>query len=104
MNDIARNAPCPCGSGRKYKQCCLRSGKRIRTTETGEPEPRSLWIPAILLAGLVAAVAVGMWKGFGLGVTTFGVFGIIAGLILIFRNPPPPNPNAGDPAGLNFGS
>jgi hypothetical protein len=23
----SRNAPCPCGSGRKYKQCCLR--KRI---------------------------------------------------------------------------
>jgi hypothetical protein len=21
---ISRNAPCPCGSGRKYKQCCLR--------------------------------------------------------------------------------
>ncbi|MDP1912051.1 SEC-C domain-containing protein [Brevundimonas sp.] len=20
---IARNAPCPCGSGKKYKQCCL---------------------------------------------------------------------------------
>ena len=19
-----RNAPCPCGSGRKYKQCCMR--------------------------------------------------------------------------------
>jgi len=24
MSDIGRNAPCPCGSGRKYKQCCLR--------------------------------------------------------------------------------
>ncbi len=23
---IGRNAPCPCGSGKKYKQCCLRSG------------------------------------------------------------------------------
>ena len=21
---IGRNAPCPCGSGKKYKQCCLR--------------------------------------------------------------------------------
>lgn len=20
---IGRNAPCPCGSGKKYKQCCL---------------------------------------------------------------------------------
>jgi hypothetical protein len=23
---VGRNAPCPCGSGRKYKQCCLRKG------------------------------------------------------------------------------
>ena len=23
---ISRNAPCPCGSGKKYKQCCLRKG------------------------------------------------------------------------------
>ena len=23
-NKISRNAPCPCGSGRKYKNCCMR--------------------------------------------------------------------------------
>jgi hypothetical protein len=23
---VGRNAPCPCGSGRKFKQCCLRRG------------------------------------------------------------------------------
>ena len=28
--NISRNAPCPCGSGRKYKHCCLVSG----TTDT----------------------------------------------------------------------
>jgi preprotein translocase subunit SecA len=22
--DIGRNDPCPCGSGKKYKQCCLK--------------------------------------------------------------------------------
>ncbi len=22
-SDIGRNDPCPCGSGKKYKQCCL---------------------------------------------------------------------------------
>jgi preprotein translocase subunit SecA len=21
---VGRNEPCPCGSGKKYKQCCLR--------------------------------------------------------------------------------
>lgn len=30
MVKIGRNAPCPCGSGRKYKKCCLAAedGKR----------------------------------------------------------------------------
>jgi preprotein translocase subunit SecA len=23
---VGRNEPCPCGSGRKYKKCCLRIG------------------------------------------------------------------------------
>ena len=23
---VGRNDPCPCGSGRKYKHCCLRRG------------------------------------------------------------------------------
>ena len=25
MSDIGRNAPCPCGSGKKYKRCCGQS-------------------------------------------------------------------------------
>jgi len=24
---IGRNDPCPCGSGKKYKNCCLKTGK-----------------------------------------------------------------------------
>ena len=24
IKSISRNAPCPCGSGRKYKRCCLK--------------------------------------------------------------------------------
>ncbi len=24
---VGRNEPCPCDSGKKYKKCCLRSGK-----------------------------------------------------------------------------
>ncbi len=26
---IARNDPCPCGSGKKYKDCCGKSGPKI---------------------------------------------------------------------------
>jgi hypothetical protein len=30
MVAVARNMPCPCGSGRKYKQCCLRGAANPR--------------------------------------------------------------------------
>ncbi|BDS14469.1 zinc-dependent peptidase [Aureispira anguillae] len=26
-NKVGRNAPCPCGSGKKYKQCCLKNAR-----------------------------------------------------------------------------
>lgn len=34
MSKISRNAPCPCGSGKKYKKCCLplQDGKRQPST------------------------------------------------------------------------
>ena len=25
---VSRNAPCPCGSGKKYKDCCGKSGPK----------------------------------------------------------------------------
>lgn len=31
-----RNDPCPCGSGKKYKQCCLK-------TEQARPQDEFLW-------------------------------------------------------------
>ena len=28
---VGRNSPCPCGSGRKYKKCCLeKDARRLR--------------------------------------------------------------------------
>ncbi len=47
---VSRNAPCPCGSGRKYKRCCL-----------GKPPSRTqAWKIAALLAS-VAVIAVFVW-------------------------------------------
>ena len=36
MSKIGRNAPCPCGSGKKYKKCCLNKEK---TTTSNEQVP-----------------------------------------------------------------
>ncbi len=48
---VGRNAPCPCGSGKKYKHCCL--------NKTGAPSRRMKLIYAgIVLLVIGAAVAV----------------------------------------------
>ena len=32
---IGRNDPCPCGSGKKYKNCCLKTGKYEQLIKKG---------------------------------------------------------------------
>ena len=34
---VGRNSPCPCGSGRKYKKCCLKKQGKTATTKPGPP-------------------------------------------------------------------
>jgi tetratricopeptide (TPR) repeat protein len=36
MAKVSRNAPCPCGSGKKYKKCCLLS-QDGKTQSAGQP-------------------------------------------------------------------
>jgi hypothetical protein len=46
-NHPGRNEPCPCGSGKKYKQCCALKGDRL-------PFGARVWfllIAAMLLIG-----------------------------------------------------
>ncbi len=31
MNKIGRNDPCPCGSGKKYKRCCLAKDQQVES-------------------------------------------------------------------------
>src|SRR5262249_51675242 len=44
MNEIGRNDPCPCGSGKKYKRCCLLAATA----------PSGVWTPAERQDALVA--------------------------------------------------
>ncbi len=47
--DVGRNDPCPCGSGRKYKQCCLRKRKQGGATakKTAQPTWRERFEKAV---------------------------------------------------------
>jgi hypothetical protein len=53
MEKIGRNALCPCGSGKKYKHCC------IEKTSSMSLRQKLLFalIVLILLGGLIMAVA-----------------------------------------------
>ena len=39
---IGRNDPCPCGSGKKYKNCCMDSGKYEKNHELNVTEAYNL--------------------------------------------------------------
>jgi hypothetical protein len=47
MGKIGRNAPCPCGSGKKYKKCCLGKESPARAlSDHAEPAPVHVTSPA----------------------------------------------------------
>ena len=37
MSKISRNAQCPCGSGKKYKKCCLSKDQAKSLNQKEEP-------------------------------------------------------------------
>ncbi len=117
MSSPNRNDPCPCGSGRKYKQCHLAEDRAkapsSKQTELDVAlaeqnareaiETRPLKI-GLVVTGLAAAVGVGFWRDLSGGLIVGAAWALASLAYLSFRSPPPPNENPGDPAGLNFGS
>lgn len=48
MKKPGRNDPCPCGSGKKYKQCCLKAEENRMTSDRSEAVPRAIqWLMAM---------------------------------------------------------
>jgi hypothetical protein len=45
MNKLGRNDPCPCGSGKKYKHCCLNAEANRAANDRSEAIPRAIqWL------------------------------------------------------------
>ena len=88
-SDISRNDPCPCGSGKKYKQCCINA-----PTQRADRMSKGAVLVAILSAPIGIAV------GYFTDDTQNGVMSgmlmlVIAGALHIFRNPPPSRGRSG---------
>ena len=93
---IARNDPCPCGSGEKYKKCCLGAGGAKR-----QKQLRAAKVALVVV--VVAALGVAMAAGSTAGLLT-GAIGLVAvGGYVLFTDPPPPKTGGGDPGAINFG-
>jgi hypothetical protein len=47
MKKPARNDPCPCGSGKKYKQCCWKAEETQARSDRSEAVPKAIqWLIA----------------------------------------------------------
>ncbi len=92
---IDRNGPCPCGSGMKYKKCCLK---------TGGPQTRSATTTGAVIAVIVVVIAfaLGFWvdRSLGILVAIAGLGGV--GAYVMFSDPPS-SKEGGDPSTINFG-
>jgi hypothetical protein len=60
VTKVGRNAPCPCGSGLKYKRCC--EEKDIEKVFMNEDGPLSA--EANLLGTVYDCILMGVWTGF----------------------------------------
>jgi len=66
VQKIGRNEPCPCGSGKKYKKCCLakEQGKAIRLRDESTVAKTALdWLGSQFPDGVRTAVQTGLYTG-----------------------------------------
>ena len=56
MTTVGRNAPCPCGSGKKYKHCC---GAKAKRTPLGTKILGTVVALVLLTAAAVALLTLG---------------------------------------------
>lgn len=91
-----RNEPCPCGSGKKYKRCCLGTGG------VEEIKRKSL-VTTLLTVVVIVATALGFLMSKEVGVIAL-VIGLAATGIWLWLTAAPPKSGTGtDPGAINFG-
>jgi len=96
MSSTPRNAPCPCGSGEKYKRCCL---------PKGGPKATRSWRTASILAAV--SIAIGLIVALLADARTGALVGVVglAGVgLYLWLTSPPPRGTGGDPGAIRFGS
>ena len=102
-----RNDPCPCGSGKKYKHCCLEADLRAEAEAVGSPEEgHADWRLAAGLAAAVVALAAAALALADRETATAVLLGggLLAALVIVLRRAPEPSGRSRDGhAGIHFG-
>ena len=100
----ARNDPCPCGSGKKYKHCHLGTSLEDTVDEEGVVIRRGPARWPLFAVAVIVGVLIGLWRGPDSGIiVTIGGF-LVAGIYASVSRPPAPKENPGNPAALDFGN
>ena len=95
---VGRNSPCQCGSGKKFKNCCI---DKVQRENAQAPMGASI---GIFIAGLAGAALLFMYKGTGSALAAVAGALIVASAVYIFRDPNPPRSGGGsDSSAINFG-
>jgi hypothetical protein len=96
MGAVSRNEPCPCGSGLKYKRCCIDKKKVMG---------RKGWLFAAAFVAAAVGLSVGIGYGYGwksgLGTATASL--LLGGILYVVRSPPPSSGKGGGASDINFG-
>ena len=110
---IARNAPCPCGSGKKFKRCCGAVGATPIDLDSGEDTNGAASPERSNGTGRVAAVLIGISVAIGVGAGTameavssglaVGMACVMASLIYLMARKPPESTGRGGGTAINFG-
>lgn len=92
---VSRNDPCPCGSGLKFKKCCIGSGGVEKQKRTRRAQMLALVVVlAAITAGFVWGTAPALVVGF-VGALALGAY--------LFFVDPPSTRGGGNPGAINFG-
>jgi hypothetical protein len=96
MAQVSRNDPCPCGSGLKYKKCCLGKAPPMRGR-------RLLWRALAAVVAVGAAVTIGVLQGIKTGLGAGVVVALIIVILFVVRSPPPSSGGHTRSGDINFG-
>jgi len=95
MSKVGRNAPCPCGSGQKYKNCHMKQEAAAQ---------RDMSVPyGIVALGVVAGIGTAIAASIKFGALVAAASVLVAIGVTAFRDPPAAKEDDGKGASINFG-